>query len=137
MPVGRRGRGILGRPAGFRLGTGSWSGLVAPRLFSADLVPVCAPRLAERLATPASLKRALLLRVAHAGEDWPLWLKAAGLSGVTATGPIFEYYDHALKAASDGFGIALASVPTSTTTSGTAAWWPCFRLLLRRGASGI
>jgi LysR family transcriptional regulator, glycine cleavage system transcriptional activator len=96
---------------GIRLGTGSWPGLVAERLFSADLVPVCAPRLAERLATPASLKRALLLRVAHAGEDWPLWLKAAGLSGVTATGPTFEYYDHALKAASDGLGVALGIRP--------------------------
>jgi hypothetical protein len=51
----------------------------------------------------------MLLRVAHAGEDWPL--KAAGLSGVTATGPIFEYYDHALKAASDGLGVALGIRP--------------------------
>lgn len=96
---------------GIRLGKGNWPGLVAQRLFSADLVPVCAPKLALRLSSRASLKRAVLLRVAHAGEDWPLWLEAAGLRGVAATGPIFEYYDHALKAASDGLGVALGIRP--------------------------
>lgn len=96
---------------GIRLGNGRWTGLIAERLFGADLVPVCAPRLAQSLATPASLKQSVLLRVAHAGEDWPLWLNAAGLSGISAAGPIFEYYDHALKAASDGLGVALGIRP--------------------------
>jgi LysR family transcriptional regulator, glycine cleavage system transcriptional activator len=96
---------------GIRLGKGDWPGLVAERLFGADLVPVCAPHLAQRLSTPASLTRAVLLRVAHAGEDWPLWLEAAGQRGIAATGPIFEYYDHALKAASDGLGVALGIRP--------------------------
>jgi LysR family glycine cleavage system transcriptional activator len=96
---------------GIRLGKGDWPGLVAERLFGADLVPVCTPRLAQRLSKPASLQHAVLLRVAHAGEDWPLWLEAAGQKGVAATGPIFEYYDHALKAASDGLGVALGIRP--------------------------
>jgi LysR family glycine cleavage system transcriptional activator len=96
---------------GIRLGKGKWPGLVAERLFSADLVPVCAPQLAQRLTAPVSLKRPVLLRVAHADEDWPLWLKAAGLNDITATGPVFEYYDHALKAASDGLGVALGIRP--------------------------
>jgi LysR family glycine cleavage system transcriptional activator len=96
---------------GIRLGKGKWPGLVAQRLFSADLIPVCAPKLAQRLSSPASLKRAVLLRVAHASEDWPLWLEAAGLTGIAVAGPIFEYYDHALKAASDGLGVALGIRP--------------------------
>jgi LysR family glycine cleavage system transcriptional activator len=96
---------------GIRLGKGRWSGLVAERLFGADLVPVCTPRLARHLTSLASLKRAVLLRVAHASEDWPLWLQAAGVTGVTATGPIFEYYDQALQAASDGLGVALGISP--------------------------
>jgi LysR family glycine cleavage system transcriptional activator len=96
---------------GIRLGKGNWPGLIAERLFSADLVPVCTPSLAQHLSTPASLKRAVLLRVAHAGEDWPLWLEAAGHKDIVATGPIFEYYDHALKAASDGLGVALGIRP--------------------------
>ena len=96
---------------GIRLGKGKWPGLVAQRLFGADLVPVCAPALARHLTSPSSLKEAVLLRVAHANEDWPIWLEAAGLSGLKATGPIFEYYDQALQAASDGLGVALGIRP--------------------------
>jgi LysR family glycine cleavage system transcriptional activator len=96
---------------GIKLGNGKWPGLAAEQLFGADLIPVCAPRLAERLTSPRQLKGAVLLRVAHASEDWPLWLKAAGLTGIAATGPIFEYYGQALQAATDGLGVAIGIRP--------------------------
>ena len=63
---------------GVRLGDGDWPGLIAEPLFAADLLPVCAPRLAARLKRPSDLKGPSLLRVAHSPDDWPLWLKAAG-----------------------------------------------------------
>ena len=66
---------------GIKLGDGNWPGLVSERLFDADLTPVCAPRHAHRLKSPRQLKAGSLLRVAHAPEDWPLWLRAAGLTG--------------------------------------------------------
>src|SRR5262249_12249628 len=87
---------------GIRLGDGDLPGLVAERLFAADLVPVCVPRLAERLKRPSDLKGPDLLRVVHAAEDWPLWLKAVGASRITAKGPAFDYYGQALQAAADG-----------------------------------
>src|SRR5207302_9378993 len=62
---------------GIKLGDGEWPGLVAEPLFAADLLPVCTPRLARELKRPADLKGPGLLRVAHATEDWPSWLKAA------------------------------------------------------------
>jgi LysR family transcriptional regulator, glycine cleavage system transcriptional activator len=96
---------------GVTLGDGNWPGLVAERLFAADLQPVCAPRLAARLKKPGDLKGPNLLRVAHAAEDWPLWLKAAGVARVTAKGPQFEYYGQALQAAADGVGIAMGIRP--------------------------
>lgn len=96
---------------GISLGNGSWPGLVAERLFAADLTPVCAPRLAERLKRPADLKGASLLRVAHAPEDWPLWLNAARLGRLAARGPEFDYYGQALQAAVDGVGIAMGIRP--------------------------
>ena len=37
---------------GIKLGDGEWPGLVAEPLFAADLVPVCAPRLAQQLKRP-------------------------------------------------------------------------------------
>jgi LysR family transcriptional regulator, glycine cleavage system transcriptional activator len=96
---------------GIKLGDGDWPGLVSERLFAADLLPVCAPRLAERLKRPADLKGPTLLRVVHAEEDWALWLKAAGAGRITAKGPAFDYYGQALQAAADGVGIAMGIRP--------------------------
>jgi LysR family glycine cleavage system transcriptional activator len=96
---------------GITLGDGHWPGLVAERLFAADLQPVCAPRLATRLKRPADLDGPSLIRVAHAAVDWPLWLKAAGVTRVAAKGPEFEYYGQALQAAADGIGVAMGIRP--------------------------
>ncbi len=65
---------------GIKLGTGDWPGLVAEPLFAGDLTPVCVPRLASGLKRPADLKGPSLIRVTHSTEDWPIWLKAAGLA---------------------------------------------------------
>jgi LysR family glycine cleavage system transcriptional activator len=63
------------------------------------------------LKKPEDLKRASLLRVAHAREDWPRWLAAAGVSDVRAEGPVFGYYGQALQAAVDGVGVAMGIRP--------------------------
>ncbi len=96
---------------GIKLGDGNWPGLTSEMLFAADLLPVCAPRLAARLKQPADLKGPDLLRVVHAGGDWPNWLKAAGVARVAAKGPQFEYYGQALQAAADGAGVAMGIRP--------------------------
>ena len=97
--------------AAIRLGRGQWPGLEATRLLAADLFPVCAPALAARLKAPADLAGLPLLRVASAPDDWTIWLKAAGLRGVSARGPRFDYDAFALQAAIDGLGVALAHRP--------------------------
>jgi LysR family glycine cleavage system transcriptional activator len=96
---------------GIKLGRGTWPELAAEPLFAADLVPVCAPALAASLKTPADLKAATLLRVAHAPDDWPRWLKAAGVARAALSGPQFEFYGQAQQAASDGVGIAMGIRP--------------------------
>jgi LysR family transcriptional regulator, glycine cleavage system transcriptional activator len=96
---------------GIKLGDGTWPGLVAEPLFAADLLPVCTPRLAVQLKRPGDLRGPGLLRVAHAAEDWPLWLKSAGASRVAARGPEFQYYGQALQAAVDGLGVAMGIRP--------------------------
>ena len=100
-----------GWTCGIRLGTGDWPGLVATPLFPADLLPVCLPALAARLARPADLGTAVLLRVAHAPEDWPRWLSAAGVADLRARGPVFDFYGQALQAAADGLGVAMGIRP--------------------------
>lgn len=96
---------------GIQLGRGPWPDLMAEPLFSADLIPVCAPALAARLVRPAGLAAASLLRVAHAPDDWPMWLRAAGLTDIEARGPVLEFYGQALQAAADGVGVALGIRP--------------------------
>ena len=96
---------------GIRLGDGAWPGLAAEPLFAADLQPVCAPRLASQLKRPGDLRGASLLRVAHSPDDWPVWLKAAGVTRVMARGSEFPFYGHALQAAVDGLGIAMGIRP--------------------------
>src|SRR5258707_7745453 len=75
---------------GITLGDGEWPGLVAEPLFAADLLPVCAPRLAAQLKRPGDLRGPSLLRVANASEAWTLWLKAAGVARGTVRGPGFQ-----------------------------------------------
>ena len=96
---------------GIKLGDGDWPGLVAEPLFAADLLPVCAPRLAAQLRRASDLRGPALLRVAHSPDDWPAWLKAAGVARVNARGPEFQYYGQALQAAVDGLGIAMGIRP--------------------------
>ncbi|MBK1660640.1 LysR substrate-binding domain-containing protein [Paracraurococcus ruber] len=97
--------------AGIRLGEGRFPGLVSIPLLAADLTPVCAPALARRLAAPGDLAGESLLRVAHAPEDWPRWLAAAGCPGIAAQGPVFGQYGQALQAAADGLGVAMGIRP--------------------------
>ncbi|QWG12390.1 LysR family transcriptional regulator [Bradyrhizobium sediminis] len=96
---------------GIKLGDGKWPGLVAEPLFAANLVPVCAPKLAAQLKRPTDLKGPSLLRVAHSPNDWPSWLKAAGVARVTVRGLEFQFYGQALQAAVDGLGIAMGIRP--------------------------
>jgi LysR family glycine cleavage system transcriptional activator len=96
---------------GIKLGDGAWRGLMAEPLFAADLVPVCSPSLAAALKRSGDLKTATLLTVAHALDDWPRWLKAAGVARAAPKGPQFEFYGQALQAAADGVGVALGLCP--------------------------
>jgi len=96
---------------GIKLGSGDWPELVSESLFAADLVPVCSPALAAGLRLPSDLHAATLLQVAHAPDDWPRWLKAAGVRRAASSGPRFEFYGQALQAAADGLGVAMGIRP--------------------------
>lgn len=82
------------------------------RLLDARLVPVCSPRLRRQnggLSHPADLARHALLQVYTAADEWRIWLRAAGISGMAGRGaPKFDSYLLAIEAAIDGQGVALA-----------------------------
>jgi LysR family glycine cleavage system transcriptional activator len=99
---------------GIRFGTGPWEGLVSEPLFPLEFYPVCQPARMRKggppLRTPADLAHHTWLEEVHIPTAWPLWLAAAGVTGI---GPARRLtYDHAqlmLDAAMAGQGIALTS----------------------------
>ncbi|WP_035691079.1 transcriptional regulator GcvA [Azospirillum halopraeferens] len=93
------------------LGDGHWPGYEVERLFTATMVPVCAPALARTLRRPEDLREATLLSVSHWADDWPRWFAAAGLPPPTAKGLSFGSYAMALQAAIDGVGVAPGAEP--------------------------
>jgi LysR family glycine cleavage system transcriptional activator len=127
--------------AGIRSGAGGWAGFRADLMVAADLMPVCAPATAARLARPADLAGETLLRVTHAPEDWPDWAAAAGVPDLRATGPAFEFYGQALQAAADGMGVAMGIrpyidddlaagrlvAPFAIRSPKRTAWWLVYR----------
>jgi DNA-binding transcriptional LysR family regulator len=97
---------------GILLGNGDWPGHQAEPMFSADLFPVCARAIAQRLKKPADLAKEVLLEVQHSPEEWPLWLAAARLKlRANTLGPRFDNYAMALQAAVDGVGVAIGLRP--------------------------
>jgi LysR family glycine cleavage system transcriptional activator len=104
---------------GVRYGRGDYEGLESEHLLSHEMQPVCSPRLLEgdrRLETPEDLVDFTLLhddgqRGEEAVPGWAMWLKAAGVTGVTgldaSRGLRFDTAGEAQNAALAGVGVAL------------------------------
>ncbi|PYG55895.1 transcriptional regulator GcvA [Rhizobium sp. UGM030330-04] len=92
-----------------RFGQGSWHGTDAFRLFDAPLSPLCTPKLAETLKTPADLVEATLLR-SYRSDEWSTWFAAAGVtpSAQVNAGIVFDTSLGMMEAALQGLGVALA-----------------------------
>ncbi|MDZ7927435.1 MAG: LysR substrate-binding domain-containing protein [Agrobacterium sp.] len=92
-----------------RFGQGSWHGTDAFRLFEAPLSPLCTPKLAETLKTPADLAEATLLR-SYRSDEWSTWFAAAGVTPVAQVnaGIVFDTSLGMMEAALQGLGVALA-----------------------------
>ena len=103
---------------GILLGNGDWPGHQAEPMFSADLFPVCARSIAQRLKKPSDLARECLLEVQHSLEEWPLWLAAARVKLRTQ-------------------GTALRQLRHGAAGGGRWCWRRHRPAALRRGRSGI
>lgn len=97
-----------------RFGAGHWPGLECRLLMAESVTPVCAPGLATSIKTPADLLGHTLIhddssRADDSCPDWPMWLRAAGVSAADAgRGPRFNQSNLAIESAISGRGIALA-----------------------------
>lgn len=117
------------------------AGAAWTRLFGERLVPVCSPAYLENLRDAhghLDLRRATLIHVNAASEDWQAWLDATGPDDIeTADGLRVDTIQLAFEAASMGLGVALGRRPLvdsdlasgmlvearpQTITSDTAYW---------------
>lgn len=87
----------------------------ATRLFGESLVPVCSPAYREAMAGEdgmVDLRRAALIHVTPASEDWQAWLERTGADGVDlAAGLRVDTIQMAFEAAILGLGVALGRRP--------------------------
>ena len=90
-----------------RFGDGAWRSVQADSLMRAPLSPLCAPSDAAKLRHPDDLSKLSLLR-SYRAQDWQAWLRAAGASGLTPHGPLFDTSTLMVHAAQLGEGVALA-----------------------------
>jgi len=98
-----------------RVGQPSGADLEFLHLFSNELFPVCSPQMAALIGrdmASSGLKDAVILQVYPSEQDWGAWLDANNMVGVDpSTGLQFDSYDHALSAALQNVGVALAQQP--------------------------
>ena len=97
--------------AAIRYGRGQWPGVRSDWLMADELFPVCSPSLLRNdkpLRTPEDLKDHVLLH-ANNGDDWRLWLTAAGLPTSISRQPgiTFDMTFMTVQAAIDGMGVAM------------------------------
>jgi DNA-binding transcriptional LysR family regulator len=85
------------------------------RLFGERLVPVCSPACRDSLVDAdghVDLRRATLIHVPHASEEWRDWLGWRGIDGIEAgRGMRFDTIDLAFAAAATGLGVAMGRRP--------------------------
>ena len=98
-----------------RMSRAPTAGTCWTRLFGEQLVPVCSPAYRDSLLDAngtMDLRRATLIHVNPASEDWQAWLDAAHIAGIASSGGLrFDTIQLAFEAASAGLGVALGRRP--------------------------
>jgi DNA-binding transcriptional LysR family regulator len=74
-----------------------------------EIFPVCRPNHMAKIRKSSDLRNHTLVHTASRPNDWPRWLRAAGLDELAATkaGPTFESLNLSYQAAIEGVGIAM------------------------------
>jgi len=98
-----------------RVGKGTYPGVKAEWMLDQEVFPVCHPRLAEILKTPADLARVPIIRDQYAMFSWDVWLKPNGLDeSILGDGPVYSDGALGLDAAIAGQGVFLGWEPLAS-----------------------
>lgn len=95
-------------------GSNSWRGMQVQSILSIDFFPVCSPNLLSDGRTLDALNDINNFNLLHDAdyETWREWLKLANADGIDPNrGTIVDDTNMLIKAALDGLGIAMCSLP--------------------------
>ncbi|BCL75248.1 DNA-binding transcriptional activator GcvA [Jeongeupia sp. HS-3] len=101
-----------------RRGPGDWPGYVSKPFLDEWELPLCSPKLLERLpiTTPADLAKHTLLYADTRPTAWQRWFTLAGVPDLKpAATQQFDHFYLALQAAMDGLGVTLGPMPMMQT----------------------
>jgi DNA-binding transcriptional LysR family regulator len=95
-----------------RMGRGNWHSFIADRLFTEEMVPVCAPSIFERIREIVDFSKVPLIHVTSAKEDWSVWCRTTGRQPPnSAAGLRFDTIQMAFLAAAQGLGVVIGRKP--------------------------
>jgi DNA-binding transcriptional LysR family regulator len=95
-----------------RLGNGDWEDVIAEKLLTETLVPVCSPQLVKRLGPVPSLADAPIIHITTLRQGWQAWTRATGRGPVDCERGLKVDNAHmAIEAAVAGLGIAMGRRP--------------------------
>jgi DNA-binding transcriptional LysR family regulator len=95
-----------------RKGEGDWQGVQADKLVTEELVPVCAPSIADRARDLTDIEKAPLIHVTTIRDDWAFWAMAAKRPIPNPDhGLCFDMVQMAFDAAVQGLGVAIGRKP--------------------------
>lgn len=93
-----------------RRGPPAWRGVDSRLFLHEAITPVCAPGLLRRrpMRVPSDLARTVWLYADARPDDWSVWLREAGASGLAPQRSLhFDHSSLSLEAAIDGMGVAM------------------------------
>lgn len=102
----------VGVDLAIRMGRGNWQGVIADKLLSEEMIPVCAPAIYDRVRGLRDIEQSPLIHVTTVSEDWGAWATATGRTVPDpAKGLQFDTIQMAFEAACQGLGVAIGRKP--------------------------
>lgn len=111
-----------GADLAIRMGRGNWQGIIADKLLSEEMIPVCSPAIFNRVRSLKDIEQSPLIHVTTVSEDWATWATSTGRAVPDpAKGLQFDTIQMAFEAACQGLGVAIGRKPlvNSELASGT------------------
>lgn len=95
-----------------RMGRGPWHGVIADKLVTEEMIPVCSPAIYDRVRDLSDIEQSPLIHVTTVKDDWAVWANETGRAAPDPSkGLQFDTIQMAFEAACQGLGVAIGRKP--------------------------